>query len=71
MTSYTTLVGRVIGADKDMILMQMHEADSATIARLSIPRRVCRNGDQIKVDDTEVRVATSWLERQEGPCKPS
>lgn len=66
MTSYTTLVGRVTGADEDMILMQMHEVDSATIVR-----RVCRNGDQIKVDDTEVRVATSWLERQEGPCKPS
>jgi len=67
-TSYTTLVGLVIDADDDTVLMQLSDPGSVKVTKLSVPRRVCRNGDQIKVGDTRIEVADSWFRQQDVFC---
>ena len=39
--SYSTLVGLVIDADNDAVLMQLSDPGSAKVTKLSVPRRVC------------------------------
>ena len=63
--SYTTLVGRVVQATNDTIIMELTDPDSVQVTRLTIPRRVCRDGDQIKVGDTQVEVLDSWFQQQD------
>ena len=65
MTRYTTLVGDVVQVDRDTIAMELSDPDSSKVTQLSIPRRVCRNGDQITVGDTQVEVLDSWFRQQD------
>ena len=55
-TNYATLVGLVIDADDVNVVIQLSDPGSAKVTKLSVPRRVCRDGDQIKVGDTPIPI---------------